>query len=501
MDFTAHSNLVTAETVAFFKQSHNMLIDGKWVDAVSGARLEVHDPADEKLIATVPEGDQQDIDLAVAAARRAFESGEWHDMRPAQRERLLLKLADLVEANAQNIAEIESIDNGKSVTVARYVDVALTVDFFRYMAGWATKIEGTTNDLSAPFAPANKFMAFTRKEPVGVVGAIVAWNFPLLLAAWKLGPALATGCTVVLKPAEQTPMSALRLGELILDAGYPAGVVNIVTGYGRTAGAALAGHPGIDKVTFTGSTEVGKMVGKAALDNMTRISLELGGKSPIIVLDDCDPAVAAAGAASAIFFNAGQVCCAGSRLYVHKKIFDRVVSDLSEVAGQMKIGRGLDPANELGPLVSRVQMERVCSYIDSGIEQGATAASGGARSGSSGFFVQPTVLVDVNPKMRVVREEIFGPVLVAMPYDDLDEVAAWANDTTYGLGASIWSNDLSRVHRLIPKIKAGTVWVNCHNILDSAMPFGGYKQSGLGREMGKACLDSYTESKSVIMSV
>lgn len=501
MDFTAHSNLVTAETVAFFKQSHSMLIDGKWVDAVSGARLEVHDPADEKLIATVPEGDQQDIDLAVAAARRAFESGEWHDMRPAQRERLLLKLADLVEANAQNIAEIESIDNGKSVTVARYVDVALTVDFFRYMAGWATKIEGTTNDLSAPFAPANKFMAFTRKEPVGVVGAIVAWNFPLLLAAWKLGPALATGCTVVLKPAEQTPMSALRLGELILDAGYPAGVVNIVTGYGRTAGAALAGHLGINKVTFTGSTEVGKMVGKAALDNMTRISLELGGKSPIIVLDDCDPVVAAAGAASAIFFNAGQVCCAGSRLYVHKKIFDRVVSDLSEVAGNMKIGRGLDPANELGPLVSRVQMERVCSYIGSGIEQGATAASGGARFGSSGFFVQPTVLVDVSPKMRVVREEIFGPVLVAMPYDDLDEVAAWANDTTYGLGASIWSNDLSRVHRLIPKIKAGTVWVNCHNILDSAMPFGGYKQSGLGREMGKACLDSYTESKSVIMSV
>lgn len=501
MDFTAHSNLISADTVAFFKKQHKMLIDGQWVDANGGTRLEVHNPADEKLIASVPAGDQHDIDLAVLAARKAFESGDWHDMRPAQRERLLLRLADLVEANAQSIAEIESIDNGKSVTVARYVDVALTVDFFRYMAGWATKIEGTTNDLSAPFAPANKFVAFTRKEPVGVVGAIVAWNFPLLLAAWKLGPALATGCTVVLKPAEQTPMSALRLGELIQEAGYPAGVVNVVTGYGHSAGAALARHPGIDKVTFTGSTEVGKMVGKAALENMTRISLELGGKSPMIVLDDCDPAVAAAGAASAIFFNAGQVCCAGSRLYVHKKIFDRVVSDLSDVAGKMKVGSGLDPATELGPLVSRAQMERVCAYIDSGIEQGASAASGGARFGSSGYFVQPTVLVDVNPKMRVVREEIFGPVLVAMPYDDLDQVAAWANDTTYGLGASIWSNDLSRVHRLIPKIKAGTVWVNCHNILDSAMPFGGYKQSGLGREMGKACLDSYTESKSVIMSV
>lgn len=501
MDFNVHSSLVSAATVEFFKKSHRMLINGQWVDAICGARLEVCDPADEREIATVPAGDQQDIDLAVTAARKAFESGEWHDMRPVQRERLLLKLADLIEANALSIAEIESIDNGKSMTVARYVDVALTVDFFRYMAGWATKIEGSTNDLSAPFAPDNKFVAFTRKEPIGVVGAIVAWNFPLLLAAWKLGPALATGCTVVLKPAEQTPMSALRLGELIQEAGYPAGVVNIVTGYGHSAGAALACHPGLNKITFTGSTEVGKLVGKAALDNMTRISLELGGKSPIIVLDDCDPAVAAAGAAQAIFFNAGQVCCAGSRLYVHKKIFDRVVSDLSDIAGKMKIGNGLDPATELGPLVSREQMERVCSYIGSGIEQGAAVASGGVRAGPTGFFVQPTVLVNVNPKMRVVQEEIFGPVLVAMPYDDLDEVAAWANNTAFGLSASIWSNDLSRVHRLIPKIKAGTVWVNCHNILDSAMPFGGYKQSGFGREMGKASLDLYTESKSVIMSV
>jgi len=501
MDLTSYSNLVSAETAAFLKKSHKMLINGQWVDALGGARLEVHDPSDEKLIATVPAGNQQDIDLAVSAARAAFESGPWHEMRPAQRERLLLKLADMVEANAQNIAEIESIDNGKSVMVARYVDVALTVDFFRYMAGWATKIEGSTNEVSVPFAPDSKFVAFTRKEPVGVVGAIIAWNFPLLLAAWKLGPALATGCTVVLKPAEQTPLSALRLGELIIEAGYPAGVVNIVTGYGHSAGAALAGHPGINKVTFTGSTEVGKLVGKLAIDNMTRISLELGGKSPIIVLDDYDPSAAAAGAAQAIFFNSGQVCCAGSRLYVHKKIFDRVVSDLSDIAGKMKIGKGLDPSNELGPLVSRVQMDRVCSYIGSGIEQGATVAAGGGRSGTSGYFVKPTVMVDVNPKMRVVEEEIFGPVLVAMPYDDLDEVAAWANNTVYGLGASIWSNDLSRVHRLIPKIKAGTVWVNCHNILDSAMPFGGYKQSGVGREMGKAALDLFTESKSVIMSV
>jgi phenylacetaldehyde dehydrogenase len=493
--------MVTPETHRFVTTPRKMLIDGNWVESASGQRLDVFNPADARLLTTVPAGTGADIDLAVKAARRAFESGPWSTMLPSQRERLLLKLADLVEANAQNLAEIESLDNGKTVAMAKGVDVALVVDFFRYMAGWATKIEGSTMDVSIPFAPQSKFVAFTRKEAVGVVGAIVPWNFPLLLCAWKLGPALATGCTVVLKPAEETPLAALRLGELMLEAGYPPGVINIVTGDGLSAGAPLAAHPGINKLTFTGSTEVGKLVGKAAVDNMTRISLELGGKSPVIVLDDADPAVAAAGAASAIFFNHGQVCCAGSRLFVQKKIFDRVVADVAGIADKMKVGHGLDATTEMGPLVSQTQMERVCAYIESGREQGATVAAGGGRDGNVGYFVRPTVFADVNPKMRVVQEEIFGPVLVVMPYTDLDEVVGWANDTMYGLGASIWSNDLSKVHRLIPRIKAGTVWVNCHNMLDASMPFGGFKQSGFGREMGKYALDAYTENKSVMMAV
>jgi phenylacetaldehyde dehydrogenase len=483
------------------KKDHAMLIGGQWVASSSGQTLEVTNPADESLLGTVPTASASDVDAAVRAARQAFESPAWAKMRPDQRQRLLLRLADLVEEHAKTLAEIESLDNGKSVAIAEHVDVALVASYFRYMAGWATKIEGSTLDVSIPFMPQNEFVGYTRKEPVGVVGAIVAWNFPLLLAAWKLGPALATGCTVVLKPAEQTPLSALYLGQLIQEAGFPDGVVNVVTGDGPSAGAPLTRHPGVNKLTFTGSTEIGKLIGKAAMDNMTRITLELGGKSPVIVLEDCDPAVAAAGAAQAIYFNQGQVCCAGSRLYVHKKNYDRVVADLAEHANAMKIGHGLDPATQLGPLVSREQMERVCSYIDIGRQQGAEVVAGGSRSGSLGYFVQPTVLAKVDQKARVVQEEIFGPVVVAMPYDNLDQVAAWANDTPFGLGASIWSNDLSAVHRLIPKIKSGTVWVNCHNMLDPALPFGGYKQSGFGKEMGRAALDSYLEQKSVLMAV
>ncbi|AQV94086.1 aldehyde dehydrogenase [Cupriavidus necator] len=499
----ADINKIISPTTAEFigRRSHKMLIDGQWVAGSTGATLDVVNPASEEIIAKVPAGDAHDIDRAVKAAQRAFESVAWSKMRPAERQRLLLKLADLVEANAQAIAEIESLDNGKSAQVARAVDVALTVDFFRYMAGYATKIEGSTVDVSVPFVPNGEFVAYTRREPVGVVAAIVPWNFPLLVAAWKLGPALATGCTVVLKPAEQTPLSALFLGELILEAGYPAGVVNIVTGDGESAGAPLTRHPGVNKISFTGSTEVGKLIGKAAIDNMTRVTLELGGKSPVIVLDDCDPALAAAGAAQAIFFNHGQVCCAGSRLYVQRKMYDRVVADVADIAASMALGHGLDAATQMGPLVSREQMERVCHYIDLGRTQGAEVVTGGARAGERGFFVKPTVLAQVQQDARVAQEEIFGPVLVAMPYDDLDEVAARANDTPYGLGASIWSNNLSKVHRLIPKIKAGTVWVNCHSMLDPAVPFGGYKQSGFGREMGRAALDAYLETKSVFMSV
>jgi phenylacetaldehyde dehydrogenase len=493
--------LVSEATSTFLAAPKKMLIGANWVDAADGARLEVRNPATGEVFTHVPAGAAADVDRAVRAARSAFEAPEWSEMLPAQRERLLLRLADLVETHAQQLAEIEALDNGKLVMLARHVDMAMAVDFLRYMAGWATKIEGSTHDVSVPFIPQAKFFAYTRKEPVGVVGAIIPWNFPLLMAAWKIGPALAAGCTVVLKPAEETPLSALRLGELILEAGIPAGVVNIVTGLGPTAGAALAAHPGVNKIAFTGSTEVGKHVQRAAIDNMTRVSLELGGKSPVIVLDDADPAQAAAGAAQAIFFNQGQVCTAGSRLYVQKKLFDRVVNDLANIAGKMKLGAGLDPASELGPLVSEQQMQRVCGYIKSGVEQGATVATGGGRAGDNGYFVKPTVLVGARQDMRVVQEEIFGPVVVALPYDDIDEVVRLANDTMYGLAASIWSNDLSRVHRLIPRIKAGTVWVNCHSMLDASLPFGGFKQSGIGREMGRAALDLFTETKAVLMAV
>lgn len=496
------SPVLTAATTDFLgRHHHRMLIGGQWVASSNGQTLDVLNPADESLLATVPAATEADVERAVMAARQAFEAPGWAKMRPDQRQRLLLRLADLIEANARTLAEIESLDNGKSVAIAEAVDVALSASYFRYMAGWATKIEGSTLDVSIPFAPQNEFVGYTRKEPVGVVGAIVAWNFPLLLASWKLAPALATGCSVVLKPAEQTPLSALYLAELVLKAGFPEGVVNVVTGDGPSVGAPLTRHPGVNKLTFTGSTEVGKLIGKAAMDNMTRITLELGGKSPIIVLEDCDPAVAAAGASQAIYFNQGQVCCAGSRLYVHKKNYDRVVADLAGHANALTIGHGMDPSAQLGPLVSREQLDRVCGYIDIGRQQGAEVVAGGGRAGDKGYFVKPTVLAKVDQKSRVVQEEIFGPVVVAMPYEDLDQVAAWANDTPFGLGASIWSNDLSRVHRLIPKIKSGTVWVNCHNMLDPALPFGGYKQSGFGKEMGRAALDAYLEQKSVLMMV
>jgi phenylacetaldehyde dehydrogenase len=369
------------------------------------------------------------------------------------------------------------------------------------MAGWATKIEGTTFQTSIFTGPGSKFHTYTQREPVGVVAQIVPWNFPLAMAAWKLGPALAAGCTCILKPAEQTPLTALRLAELIVEAGFPPGVVNVLTGLGETAGAALVAHPGVDKIAFTGSTAVGKIINKAATDTLKRVSLELGGKSPMIVFPDVDVGAAVGGAAQAIFFNAGQVCTAGSRLFVHRKIFDKVVEGISGAAAGIKLGPGLDPKTEMGPLVSREQQERVLDYIASGKKQGATITVGGEAPSGGGFYVKPTVMVNVKPDMRVVREEIFGPVLVAQRFDELDEIAAAANDTPYGLGASVWSNDVSTVHRLVPKIKAGTVWVNCHNLVDPAMPFGGFKQSGIGREHGRGAIEMYTEVKSVCIAI
>ena len=397
---------------------------------------------------------------------------------------------------------MESLDNGKPVGVAKAADVPLSADLFHYMAGWVTKIEGNTIPISVPYAPGAQFHAFTMREPVGVVGQIIPWNFPLLMAAWKLGPALATGNCVVLKPAEQTPLTALRLGEIIQEAGMPDGVVNIVTGMGETAGASLAAHDDVDKVAFTGSTEVGKMIVAAAAGNLKKVTLELGGKSPnIIFKDTADLEATIAGAASAIFFNHGQCCCAGSRLYVEKDIFDDVVAGVSAAAEAIKLGPGLADVTEMGPLVSDEQLNRVTGYMNSGKESGATCVTGGTRRGDKGYFVSPTVITDTRDDMSIVREEIFGPVVVADPFDDAEEIIARSNDSAYGLAAGIWTRDISKAHRTAARLRAGTVWVNTYNIFDAALPFGGYKQSGWGREMGHEVLNLYTETKAICIGL
>jgi len=488
---------VDPRVVSFLEKPRKMLINGNWVDAVSGKTFPTYDPSTGEVLAQVAEGDREDVNLAVKAARKAFDQGPWRKMTPSERGRLIWKLGDLIDAHLEEFAYLESLDNGKPLTVARAADVPLAAELFRYMAGWATKLEGNTIPLSVPYTPGAKYLSYTLREPVGVVGQIIPWNFPLLMAAWKLGPALATGCTVVLKPAEQTPLSSLRLGELIIEAGFPEGVVNIVPGYGETAGAALAAHTDVDKVAFTGSTEVGRMIVHAAAGNLKRVSLELGGKSPNVVFKDADMEVAIPGAASAIFFNHGQCCCAGSRLYIEKEVFDKVVEGIAEKAKKIRVGAGLDPKTQMGPLVSEEQLTRVCGYLESGFSQGAKAIAGGHKKGDKGYFVEPTVLVETREDMKVVQEEIFGPVVVAMPFTNAEELVSRANDNVYGLAAGIWTQDISKAHRLAESMQAGTVWINCYNIFDAALPFGGYKQSGWGREMGHEVLNNYTQTKAV----
>lgn len=485
------------QTRASLARPFKLLIDGAWVDPIANASLDVVNPANGQVIAAIPAAGAADVDRAVAAARRAFEESRWTALTPGERGKVLWRMADLIEARQEEFAELETLDNGKPIFMSKRVDIPASIASLRYWSGWCTKVSGETRAVDMP----GEYLAMTLREPVGVVGLITPWNFPLLAVVTKLGPALAAGCTVVLKPAEQTSLTALRLGEVILEAGVPAGVVNIVTGTGAVAGAALAEHDDVDKISFTGSTAVGKLLIGASRGNLKRLTLELGGKSPTIILPDADLSKAIPGAAQSIFLNSGQVCVAGSRLYVARQHFDAVLAGVSAVASQFRMGPGLDPGTLLGPLVSAQQRERVSDYIDSARAEGASVVLGGEAPGSDGYFVPPTIITDTHPGMRVVREEIFGPVLVATPVDDLDELANLANDTVYGLAASIWTRDISAAFKLARKVRAGTVTINSGPIAGPNLPFGGFKQSGWGRENGVQGLESFTEVKTVIAAL
>nr|ADE62393.1 phenylacetaldehyde dehydrogenase [Pseudomonas sp. LQ26] len=473
---------------------NQMLIGGEWVNARSDKTLSVYNPATGEVLTEVPDADAADVDAAVEGASATLQSGVWRHMAPVARERILLRLADLLEAHGDELARLETLNNGKLLIYSKLMEVGASAQWLRYMAGWATKLTGNTLDLSLPLPPQVRTKASTQRLPIGVVAAIIPWNFPLLMAVWKITPALACGNTVVLKPAEETPLTALRLAELALEAGLPAGALNVVTGRGESAGDALVSHPKIAKVAFTGSTEVGRVIGAACGRSLKAVSLELGGKSPVIVLPDCDPQKAAEGAAAAIFFNHGQVCAAGSRLYVHESIYEDVIQRLAVIGQSIVLGSGLDQAAQMGPMVSQKHHENVLRHIRNGIEDGVDLVCGGADSPAlPGYFVQPTVFANRQKKdIRLLSQEVFGPVLVATPFSDIQEVISEANRSVYGLGASIWTNDLSAALRINDELEAGTVWVNTHNMVDPNLPFGGFKDSGVGREHGAAAIEHYT---------
>lgn len=487
---------LSAATADFLHRAKQLLINNRWVDAQSGARMPIEDPARGEQIARVAAAAAGDVELAVAAARTAFR--RWSTQPPAFRARALFKLADLLERHAAEFAELESLDVGKPLMITRMVDVPFTVDTIRYNAGWATKLTGETFDLACAPTP---FQAFSLRQPVGVVAGITPWNFPLLQIAMKLSAALAAGCVIILKPSELTPLSALRLGELALEAGFPPGVLQILTGLGSEAGAALVRHPGIDKISFTGSTAVGRDIVRSCAEDFKRVTVELGGKSPNVIFADADLEQAIAGSAAAAFFNAGQVCYAGTRLYVQDTVYDTVVAGLAEALSNYVIGDPFDAETQLGPLISSQQRERVESYVDEGVRAGAEIVAGGRRPERAGYFVEPTLLARTDPAMRVIQEEIFGPVVCVVPFRNFADVVAQANGTRYGLAAGIWSRDVKNAHRAARALQAGTVWVNCYHVVDPSMPFGGWRESGWGREFGRVGVESFTELKSVALKL
>ncbi|MEK6423579.1 MAG: aldehyde dehydrogenase family protein [Burkholderia gladioli] len=490
---------IDARVSAFLAQELGLFIDGAQCAAQSPRRLDVFDPSTGAVLATVADANAADVERAVASARRAFDARVWRGLRPADRERILLRLADTIEAHGEELAQLETLNQGKSIHVARAIEVGATVEYVRYMAGWATKLGGETLDVSIPFPPGTRYTAYTRLEPVGVVAGIVPWNFPLMIAVWKLIPALAAGCTIVIKPSPETPLTALRLAELAIEAGVPAGVFNVVTG-GRDCGAALAAHPGIAKISFTGSTPTGKLIGTAAVQNMTRFSLELGGKNPAIMLADVEVEQAVQGMLAGGFLNQGQVCAAVSRIYVHRDKYRQVADGLADAARAMTLGPGLDPTAQVNPLVSAAHRDRVEAHVARARADGLRLLAGGAPVDRPGYYVQPTVIADVPAGAAILRDEVFGPVLALVPFDDPQQALRMANDSSYGLTASLWTNDLRAAMNLVPEIEAGTVYVNCHVPLDPSMPFGGVKQSGLGREFGRHAVEGFTETKSVCIA-
>jgi len=479
----------------------NLLINNEWVPAASGKTFPTLNPQTEEVITHVAEADAADVNKAVKAATNAFYEGEWSNLSGYERGILLNRLANLIEQNREELAQLEVLDNGKTYFEAYHVDLALVIQCYRYYAGWADKIHGKVIPAEGPVAGKRKHFTYTQHEPVGVVGQIIPWNFPLLMQAWKLAPAFAAGCTVVLKTAEQTPLSALRVGELALEAGFPPGALNILSGYGPTAGHALASHPDIDKVAFTGSTEVGHIIMETAAKSMKRVTLELGGKSPAIVFADADLQKAVETAHLGLFLNQGQCCCAGSRLFVEESVYDKVVDMSVAIAKERKVGNSFDPSTRQGPQVSQEQMDKVLSFIESGKKEGAKLKTGGKRFGDRGYFIEPTVFADVTDDMTIAREEIFGPVMSIIKFKDIKEVVRRANTTPYGLAAAVFTKDISKAHRIANGVRAGSVWVNCYDVFDAATPFGGFKQSGIGRELGEYGLNNYLEVKSVVVNI